>query len=195
MLDELPWLSVLQKRKPEVYHPDWKCFLCKTSEEDFSHIWHCSAIQLLITHFHQDALKIFISNFETVYEGRLPAFFVTKWNSLDSLSLPSSTSNSHSITFDYLIKGLIPKDMVECVSSIFPKKIAQESLLISLFSIKVLFFKKVLLLRCHEFANVEQSLNITSYQKRTTSSSLGSNPNNHITLLLLLHFSIDGKCG
>ena len=181
ILDELPWLSVLQKRKPDVYDPEWKCFLCKHSNEDFSHIWQCSAIHLLITHFHQDALKIFISNFEAVYEGCLPASFVTKWNSLDSLSLPSSTYTGQGFTFDYLIKGLVPKDMVECVSSIFPKKIAQESLLISLCTIKTLFFKKVWLLRCHEFANVEQSLNITSHQKRTTSRSIGSNPNNLIT--------------
>ena len=65
--------------------------------------------------------------------------------------------------------------------SVSPKKIAQESLLISLCTIKTLFFKKVWLLRCHEFANVEQSLNITSHQKRTTSRSLGSNPNNLVT--------------
>src|SRR5579871_6849367 len=92
MLDELPWLSVLQVRKPNVYDKDWMCFLCKNSKEDFSHIWHCSAIQLLITQFHQEALKIFISNFEAVKEGRLPASFLTKWNSLDSLSLPSATT-------------------------------------------------------------------------------------------------------
>ena len=146
MLDELPWLSVLQKRKPEVYDPEWNCFLCKASKEDPSHIWHCSAIQLLITHFHQDALKIFISNFEAVYEGRLPAVFVSKWNSLASLSLPLSTTTGHDVTFDYLIKGFVPKDMVECVSSIFPKKIAHEALLVSLCTIKTLFFKKVWLL-------------------------------------------------
>src|SRR5579871_6590382 len=98
MLDELPWLTVLQKRKPEVYDPDWMCFLCKSSKEDFSHVWSCSAIHLLITQFHQEALKIFISNFEAVRGHQLPTSFITKWNSLESLSLPSFTTTG--LTFD-----------------------------------------------------------------------------------------------
>ena len=176
MLDELPWLSVLQKRKPAVYNPDWKCFLCKSSNEDFSHLWHYSAIHLLIIQFHKEALNIFISHFEAVYKGRLPSSFVTKWNSLDSLLLPMNPVTVSNFCFDFVVKGFVPNEMIKCTLSIFPKKIAIKTLLISLCKIKTLFYKKVWLLHCHEFANVEQSLNVTSALKRSSFRPTDSQP-------------------
>jgi hypothetical protein len=172
MMDELPLLTVLQNRKPDVYDPAWMCLLCKNSKEDFSHIWLCDAIHLSITRFHKEALEIFFNNFEAVYGSRLPTSFITQWTSLPSLSLPSSTHADFS--FDYLIKGFVPTELVTCLQSFFPKKIANDVLLISLCSIKKLFIKRIWHLRCREFTNIEQSLNITSDSKRSVSSSSGT---------------------
>jgi len=89
---------------------------------------------------------ILISHFEAVYEGRLPASFINKWNFLQSLTLPTPTFAGFHFNFDLLIKGFIPYEMVECASSILLRQIAKETLMVPFCKIKTLFYKKVWLL-------------------------------------------------
>ncbi|PKC53127.1 hypothetical protein RhiirA1_479964 [Rhizophagus irregularis] len=44
LLDMLPTLTVLQKRKPSLYLPDWLCSLCHSASEDMNHLWTCTYI-------------------------------------------------------------------------------------------------------------------------------------------------------
>ncbi|GET52029.1 ribonuclease H-like domain-containing protein [Rhizophagus irregularis DAOM 181602=DAOM 197198] len=41
LLDMLPTLTTLQRRKPHLYNPDWLCPQCNSSPETLDHLWTC----------------------------------------------------------------------------------------------------------------------------------------------------------
>ncbi|GET52104.1 RNA-directed DNA polymerase from mobile element jockey-like [Rhizophagus irregularis DAOM 181602=DAOM 197198] len=44
LLDMLPTLTTLQKRKPHIYDPSWPCLQCNSSPETLDHLWTCPYI-------------------------------------------------------------------------------------------------------------------------------------------------------
>ncbi|PKC51745.1 hypothetical protein RhiirA1_483086, partial [Rhizophagus irregularis] len=52
LLDMLPTLTTLQKRKPHIYDPSWLCSQCNSSLETLNHLWTCPYILLEFSPFN-----------------------------------------------------------------------------------------------------------------------------------------------
>src|SRR5436190_16932355 len=48
LMDELPLQDKLVRRRPDLYKSHWKCALCNTEQESWSHLWRCSNLQTRI---------------------------------------------------------------------------------------------------------------------------------------------------
>ncbi|EXX62183.1 hypothetical protein GLOIN_2v1785823 [Rhizophagus irregularis DAOM 181602=DAOM 197198] len=65
LLDMLPTLTTLQKRKPHIYDPSWPCSQCNSSLETLNHLWTCPYILLEFSPFN--TFKTLLLDLRTVY--------------------------------------------------------------------------------------------------------------------------------
>ncbi|GBC41916.2 reverse transcriptase family protein [Rhizophagus irregularis DAOM 181602=DAOM 197198] len=115
LLDMLPTLTALQKRKPSLYPPDWLCPLCHFASEDMNHLWICpyiipdaspkSIYHKLILSFH-DACVTSFSELASFSDTFLLEFFT-----LDCWNFTTSSPS-----YLWLTRGLYPVDLVQHLS-------------------------------------------------------------------------------
>ena len=60
--EELPTIVKLQRRRPDLYAPEWQCCSCGNTEETYSHMWLCP-------NRRQELLECIQLTQETVYIG------------------------------------------------------------------------------------------------------------------------------
>ncbi|PKY61211.1 hypothetical protein RhiirA4_485873, partial [Rhizophagus irregularis] len=120
LLDALPTLTLLQKRKPSSYPSNWLCPLCNTAPEDLNHLWTCPYIipnasprvtfQRHMTTFRNDCILHITDGLS------LPDSFITDFSALDcwDFIMPSSSCL-------WLTRGLFPTDLIKFLNNFLPK--------------------------------------------------------------------------
>ncbi|PKY32738.1 hypothetical protein RhiirB3_532196 [Rhizophagus irregularis] len=104
LLDMLPTLTTLQKRKPHIYDPSWPCSQCNSSLETLNHLWTCPYILPEFSPFN--TFKTLLLDLRTVCLEKflfatplkpLPDSFVAEFTALDYTPL-------HDFHFDLYVQ-------------------------------------------------------------------------------------------
>jgi hypothetical protein len=166
MLDELPLLSHLQSyRRPDLYKADWMCILCHNERETWSHLWTCSALRPFITTLIENTKQVF--EHHLAKSTKLPSTPPTPtWHNLPCWQLPSNNKPVSNITFEFLIRGFIPKQLTHHLSFYFNKKDRLNIIGEVINNAVDSFREKIWKLRCEEFARFEQMVGITPAAKK-----------------------------
>jgi hypothetical protein len=172
-LKELPLLSMMQFRHPDLYDSSLWCFLCHNAPEDWLHLWTCSDLSnplSALINFTMDLLECEIMNHTKKPSPQFPS----NWKQMHCWMLPSLTTQQSSppiFTFDYLIRGFIPVQLVDLVKLFLTKKetIAVIQLVVS----KAIdrFRTNVWNFRCYNFALVNCQLLPPGSFNRSSSST------------------------
>ncbi|PKY59371.1 hypothetical protein RhiirA4_482059 [Rhizophagus irregularis] len=120
LLDALPTLSTLQKRKPSLYLSGWLCPLCNSASEDLNHLWTCSYIIPNISSraTYQNHIATFRDAcIEKISEcTSVPDSFGSDFSNLDcwDFTTPSSLCL-------WLTRGLFPAALISFLIKFLPK--------------------------------------------------------------------------
>jgi hypothetical protein len=165
MLDELPLLAHLQtRRRPDLYQADWNCILCHTDKETWSHLWSCpSLIPLFKTLLHDTKLS-FEQRIIPKATRHSSLHFQASWHDLDCWKYPTPDTKGL-LTFDYLLRGFIPRDLTQEISKFCNSKVSYKILGDSLNSSINQFREQIWLPRCKDFARFEAHMNIEQAAK------------------------------
>src|SRR5256886_910587 len=117
LMDELPLQDKLVRRCPDLYKSHWKCALCNTKQESWSHLWRCPNLQNRIVAILTVTKEAYLSLLRT-YVPRLSTTFVNTFTSLPCWSLPSPTEQSQDLNFDSIVRGFIPSALTDLLSTV-----------------------------------------------------------------------------
>src|SRR2546430_2704745 len=120
-MDELPLQDKLVRRRPDLYKSHWKCALCDTEQESWSHLWRCPNLQNRIAAILMVTKEAYLSLLRT-YVLRLSTTFVNTFTSLPCWSLPSPSGKLQELNFDFLVRGFIPSALTDLLSTVANKK-------------------------------------------------------------------------
>ena len=182
LMNELPLQDKLVRWRPDLYKSHWKCTLCNTEQESWSHLWRCSNLQNRIVAILIVTKEAYLSLLRT-YVLRLSTTFVNTFTSLPCWSLPSPSGQSQDLNFDSLVRGFIPTALTDLLSTVANKK---EAAIInnSIFSTaQAIFWDDIWNYRYDEFIIWEQQMNISNAMKKSTSSGYNRNACNCVNLL------------
>ena len=131
-MNELPLQDRLVRRHLDLYKSHWKCALCNTEQESWSHLWRCSNLQNRIVAILIVTKEAYLSLLRT-YVLRLSTTFVNTFTSLPYWSLPSHLAQSQEdLNFDSLVRGFIPSALTDLLSTVANKKEYHPILVLSL---------------------------------------------------------------
>src|SRR5262249_40067085 len=128
LLNEFPLLSLLQTfRRLDLYHASWKCACCNSAPETWLHLWHCPRWlplfqQILNETKHTLLLLVSAYMWPQINHRRLSSD--PTWNLLSCWTYPSSFFQSYQFSFESLIKGFIPQDLLFLLQQYVPKSTA-----------------------------------------------------------------------
>ncbi|PKY33094.1 hypothetical protein RhiirB3_394533 [Rhizophagus irregularis] len=121
LLDMLPTLTTLQKRKPHLYNPSWLCPQCNSSPETLDHLWTCPYIlpefsplntfKALLLALRTTCLDKFLSEPSLLL---LPDSFAADFKAIDYWDCDPS-----SISCLRLTRGLIPISLTKFLGNYF----------------------------------------------------------------------------
>src|SRR5437762_13174309 len=120
-MDELPLQDKLVRWRPDLYKSHWKCALCNTEQESWSHLWHCPNLQNRINALLTTTKEAYLSLLRT-YVPRLSTTFVDTFTSLLCWSLPSHQEQIQDLNFDSFVRGFIPSALTDLLSTVANKK-------------------------------------------------------------------------
>jgi hypothetical protein len=167
-MGELPLQNNLAKRHPDVYLSSWKCVLCQQEQESWSHIWRCPHLLPHLTAFLQETKR----GFEQLILDQLPQLppsFKTAWDALPCWTLPTQ-GTTNTLTFDYLVMGIIPSSLTTALKSIVRVKEAADITSNIIFIAQKIFHDDIWSYRCDKFLEWESSKGISNEIKRASSS-------------------------
>jgi hypothetical protein len=175
MLDELPWLTLLQTyRRPDLYKPEWNCILCHEDKENWFHIWKCP--------HHESTLRFLCNNTKETFEsavrdeiGHLPHTFINTWSNLPCFSYP--TNDLSIFSFESLIRGFVPTCLTNCLNTVLPKKKVLAITNKTLFNARSYFREHIWQYRCEVMSNFEKHMGITSQMKTSPYQGSRNLPN------------------
>src|SRR4051794_18654395 len=177
-LNELPLLAELQRRKPDIYDPTWNCIACDMEKETWSHLWTCphTAPKLMVL---RDTVKTMtlqtLAEHEKAPIRGLSQRFSAKFNDLSCWLLPQDT-NSSCINFDQFLRGFIPKELSTTIKSVVGTQELTQTFLATIITITHEIFKEhIWKPRCEAMIAFEKNNNITTKQKRSSTSLPSSN--------------------
>lgn len=169
LMDELPLLSVLQTvRRPDIYKDDWNCILCHEDKETWAHLWQCSVLKPRLIELMDATKNAFEKWITDPDENSNCACLPDDWNDLDCWKYPSSDTSL--LSFDFLLKGFVPVQLVKAVSSSLSAADARTAISELLTTSKDLFFEHVWMFRCEHFSLFEKSEGISQDMKIHSSS-------------------------
>lgn len=177
LLDELPLLATLQKRKPEVYNPEWNCILCNTGKETWSHLWICSAIAPLFAEIRDEIQSLTIqklSTHERAPTAGLSARLISSITNLHCWLLPQENDSSQ-LGFDYFIRGLIPHSLSDIIQSVVGTRDNTYKLIADIVTESHKHFKELIWKpRCEVMIAFEKDHHITTQAKKSVSTASSS---------------------
>ncbi|GET52059.1 ribonuclease H-like domain-containing protein [Rhizophagus irregularis DAOM 181602=DAOM 197198] len=174
LLDMLPTLTTLQRRKPYLYSPDWLCPQCNSAPEDLNHLWTCPYIlpelnpclthQSEVIKFRDSCLSSFL------FLKSLDISFQTEFLALDCWNYEAPSSSCL-----WLTRGLLPAHLTAFLNQHFPLSIIYKTISPLLNDFQVELYGEIWLCRNVLFHAWEESQGISAASKlrgpSTTSSS------------------------
>ncbi|PKC55579.1 hypothetical protein RhiirA1_542459 [Rhizophagus irregularis] len=121
LLDMLPTLTTLQRRKLHLYNPTWLCPQCNSSPETLDHLWTCPYI--LPEFSPLNTFKTLLLAFQTTFLDNflsaspllsLPDFFAAAFTALDCWDC-----DPPSLSCLRLARGLIPISLTDFLGNYF----------------------------------------------------------------------------
>jgi len=179
LIEELPTIEHMKKRRPDLYN-NWLCPNCESQQETFSHVWLCSSVShvmnQIITASKQDIVRLIIEKVTALHPGRVSSLPSTI---LDQHSVWSLIHSADEFTFLDLIKGFVPKEFSLAVGIYINNPNDLKSLIVTfLDNLHVRIRDQIWSPRCELIIEKEKTLNITTRQKkRKNSSSIQNNSN------------------
>ncbi|GBC49456.2 RNA-directed DNA polymerase from mobile element jockey-like [Rhizophagus irregularis DAOM 181602=DAOM 197198] len=185
LLDMLPTLTTLQRRKPYLYNPSWLCPQCNSSPETLDHLWTCPYIlpefsplytfKTLLLALQTNYLDKFLSASSLI---PLPDSFAAEFMALDCWNCdPPSFSCLR------LARGLIPISLTEFLGNYFSSLAIWSILDTPLHDFHFDLYVQIWLCRSIFFHHWELAQGIT---KKMKSSALGPSsiprPSSNISL-------------
>jgi hypothetical protein len=175
LMNELPLQDKLVRRHPDIYKSDWKCVLCNTEQESWSHLWRCPHLQpriqsLLI------ATKAALRALLDTYISALPSSFDNDMDSVSCWSLPDATAPHHVLSFDSLIRGLVPSALTNLLLTVTSKSNVAAIINNICGTAQSIFRDDVWNYRCEEFNEWEKRHNIDGRLKKSSSAGYKRDP-------------------
>ncbi|PKK56115.1 hypothetical protein RhiirC2_800718, partial [Rhizophagus irregularis] len=170
LLDMLPTLTTLQKRKPHIYDTSWLCPQCNSSPETLDHLWTCPYI--LPEFSPSNTFKTLLLDLRTVYLYiSLPDSFVAEFTAIDCWDCDSPSPSCLR-----LARGLIPISLTGFLGTYFSSSIIWSILDAPLHDFHFDLYVQIWL--CHSvfFHHWESAQGITNKMK---SSTIGPSPTSH----------------
>ncbi|PKB95884.1 hypothetical protein RhiirA5_385708 [Rhizophagus irregularis] len=175
LLDMLPTLTTLQKRKPHIYDPSWSCSQCNSSPETLDHLWTCPYILPEFSPFN--TFKTLLLELRTVCREKflsatplipLSDSFVVEFMALDcwKCDFPSSSCLR-------LARGLIPIFLTGFLGPYFSSSVIWSILDTLLHDFHFDLYVQIWLCRSVFFHHWESAQGITNKMK---SSVIGPSP-------------------
>ncbi|GET55165.1 ribonuclease H-like domain-containing protein [Rhizophagus irregularis DAOM 181602=DAOM 197198] len=172
LLDMLPTLTTLQRRKPHLYNPSWLCPQCNSSPETLDHLWTCPYIlpefsplntfKTLLLALRTNYLDKFLSASSLI---PLPDSFAAEFMALDCWNCdPPSFSCLR------LARGLIPISLTEFLGNYYSSLTIWSVLDTPLHDFHFDLYVQIWLCRSIFFHHWESAQGIT---KKMKSSALG----------------------
>ncbi|GET59571.1 reverse transcriptase family protein [Rhizophagus irregularis DAOM 181602=DAOM 197198] len=172
LLDMLPTLTTLQRRKPHLYNPNWLCPQCNSFPETLDHLWTCPYI--LPEFSPLQTFKTLLSALRTTYLDNflsassfipLPDSFAAEFMALNCWDCDPS-----SISCLRLTRGLIPISLIEFLGIYFSSPTIWSILDTPLHDFHFDLYVQIWLCRSIFFHHWELAQGIT---KKMKSSALG----------------------
>ncbi|EXX65807.1 ribonuclease H-like domain-containing protein [Rhizophagus irregularis DAOM 181602=DAOM 197198] len=121
LLDMLPTLTTLQRRKPHIYDPSWLCPQCNSSPETLDHLWTCPYILPEFSPFN--TFKTLLLDLRTVCLGKFLSATPLK-SLLDSFAVEFTAMDCWecdppSYSCLRLTRGLIPMSLTSFLGTYF----------------------------------------------------------------------------
>jgi hypothetical protein len=179
LIEELPTIEHMKKRRPDLYN-NWLCPNCNSQQEYFSHVWLCPSVShvmnQIITESKQDIVRLITEKVTTLNPARVS---LIPSRILDQHSVWSLTYSADEFTFIDFIKGFVPKDFSLAVGVFITNPNELKSLIVTfLDNLHVRIRDRVWSPRCELVIDKEKTLNITQRQKkRKNSTSIRNNSN------------------
>ena len=168
MLDELPLLHKLQTtRRPDLYDHSWNCFLCNEHKENWDHLWQCPVLKPRLSSLCS-CTKLAFEDWIKENAKLQSIHSSAQWNNLSVWTYPDPSF--YGITFDSLIKGLIPSDLTDELSKYLSKKDISEAINLVVSKAIDIFHEDIWAYRCQLFAEKEHTLGIDQSSKTTPST-------------------------
>ncbi|HVI21653.1 MAG TPA: RNase H family protein, partial [Bacillus sp. (in: firmicutes)] len=139
LLNELPLLATLQRRRPDLYKAEWKCVSCKLAPETWPHLWSCSTILPKLIGL-REATKTGLIDLLCAEDITLTSINRIDIDNLNCWSMTPSTSNI--LCFDLLIRGFIPSSLYNVVHSIVNTNDRTKTIIANMITIAQHIFKK-----------------------------------------------------
>ena len=170
LMNELPLLANLQtSRRPDLYKAHWKCIFCQADYETWSHLWFCRQHhQTLISlmYLYKNTIQVMMEEFSShPIESLRELFISNSWTNLSSWTYPTESTILTCPTFEFIVKGIIPKDLTDIMATTLPKTKIMQILCKSTKTIQDAFRNQVWLPRCIEFTKFKARQGITTRQK------------------------------
>ena len=170
LMDELPLLDKLVRRRPDLYKSDWKCIMCNQEQETWSHLWQCTHIHARIRAIvgtTRNALLLLLG--ESI--PNLSANFISSFNNLPCWNLPSTSHpNISNVSFDMLTKGFVPTALTDLLSTVANQKEKSTYINSIISTAQLIFHDEIWNYRCELFNEWERSKGITPQLKKDSSS-------------------------
>ena len=110
-MKELPTLSILKTRRPDLYNnPDWTCLFCH-EEETLDHLWNCPNNVQHVT-LSLQKLLIDLEN-EIALEISSTRYLI--FQNLMRLKCWDTINNGNNFIVTDIMKCWVPKELVECL--------------------------------------------------------------------------------
>jgi hypothetical protein len=155
--------------------------LCNQEQESWAHLWRCPHLLPRLAALQQATKK----GFEDLLSETVPnrsTTFTTTWDALPCWSLPTA-ANTNTITFDYLIRGVIPSSLLALLMTVLSRKDATDITNNIGHIAQSLFRDEIWNYRCEKLAEWETSKGISQEDKRASSAGFTRwrDPNTNIS--------------
>ena len=169
MWDELPFLERLQRNRSDLYDASWTCPSCSLSaKENWNHLCSCPA-------YTKDFQGLNIATHSNIIEAikcHAPKAHLTPtWKrdlaALSCWELPS-TSPTPNFSFDLLLRGFIPLNLVNHIKTLRIASTTVTAIIAeSVTATQLIFRKTIWHTRCEQMVAFEKNMGIDACTKKS----------------------------
>jgi hypothetical protein len=139
--------------------------MCHDDKETWSHLWQCSQLKPRLQSLLAET-KSALEQWIITVSTRSNVAFNNTWHNQSCWQYPRE-DNTNTLSFDYLVRGFVPKQLTKELSSYLNKKESLKALGDILTATNHLFNEHIWKFRCKEFGRFEETMGITQALKTT----------------------------